>query len=208
MNEVEPQKKKSVAREYAEAIVTAVILALILRAFVIQAFKIPSSSMEPTLLVGDHILVNKFIYGIKVPFTNTHILSIREPKRGDIIVFPFPLEPRKDFIKRIIGLPGETIRIVNKKIYINSKLFNDPYGFYINSGDSSDNENSKDNLGPIKIPPSCYFVMGDNRDRSYDSRFWGFVKKEDIKGKAFIIYWSNDNHFYKVRWNRIGKLIK
>ena len=201
------KQKKSVIREYAEAIIIAVVLALIIRSFVVQAFKIPSGSMEPTLLVGDHILVSKFLYGIKIPFTDIRLFPIRQPERGDIIVFVYPVEPDKDFIKRVIACPGDTIEIRNKKVYINGKLLNDPYGVHVENTMFPAHLQPRDNLGTIRVPAGKYFVMGDNRDRSYDSRFWGFVKESAIKGNAFIIYWSKKNHFYNVRWSRLGKII-
>jgi len=188
--------KKSLLREYLEAAIIAVFLALFIRAFVIQAYKIPSGSMEPTLLVGDHILVNKFIYGIKAPFINKTIIPLSEPKRGDIIVFIYPLDRKKDFIKRVIGLPGEQIEIINKKIFINGKLFDGPFGAY------GKNSRKNNNLGPIIVPSNGLFVMGDNRDHSYDSRYWGFVPLEFVKGKAMIIYWSWPH------WKRFGHLVR
>jgi len=200
-------EKKSVIREYAEAIIVAVVLALIIRSFVVQAFKIPSGSMEPTLLVGDHILVNKFLYGIKVPFTDMRLFPIHDPQRGDIIVFVYPVEPDKDFIKRIIGLPGDTVEIKDKQVYVNGQPLEDPHGFHAEKTMFPPNVQPRDNFGPVRVPPGDYFVMGDNRDRSYDSRFWGFVKRSAIRGKAFIIYWSKKNHFYNVRWNRLGKIL-
>lgn len=182
-------KKKSTFREYAEAAAIAVLLALFIRTFVVQAFKIPSGSMEPTLLVGDHILVNKFIYGIKIPFVRTNLIPIGEPSRGDVIVFIYPVDKSKDFIKRVIGLPGDTIRIEGKKIFINGKLYEDPHGFYRPSSRGGNPGNSP-GFGPVTVPPDSYFVMGDNRDQSWDSRSWGYVPEEFIKGKALIIYWS------------------
>ncbi len=202
------KKKKSVIREYAEAIIIAVVLALIIRSFVVQAFKIPSGSMKPTLLIGDHILVNKFLYGIKIPFTDIRLFPIRHPQRGDIMVFVYPVEPDKDFIKRVIGVPGDTVEIRNKLVYINGKLLNDPYGVHVEKIILPAPVQPRDNFGPVHVPSHKYFVMGDNRDRSYDSRFWGFVDESAIKGKAFIIYWSKKNHFYSVRWRRLGKIIR
>lgn len=202
------KQKKSVIREYAEAIIIAVVLALIIRAFIVQAFKIPSGSMEPTLLVGDHILVSKFLYGIKIPFTDIRLFPIRHPQRSDIIVFIYPVEPDKDFIKRVIGIPGDTVEIKNKQVYINGKLLNAPYSVHVENSVFPAHVQPRDNLGPVSVPAGKYFVMGDNRDRSYDSRFWGFVNESSIKGKAFIIYWSKKNHFYNVRWGRLGKIIR
>nr|HID58952.1 signal peptidase I [Desulfobacterales bacterium] len=203
----EKDTKKGVLREYVEAILIAVILALFIRTFVVQAFKIPSGSMEPTLLIGDHILVNKFIYGIRIPFVSEPIISIKQPKRGDIIVFKFPEDPNKDFIKRIIGLPGDLLMIKDKKIFINNRPFNDPYGMYSDPFIMPKSIRPRDNFGPMKIPPHSFFVMGDNRDHSYDSRFWGVVDFSAIRGKAFIIYWSWDKERFDVRWNRLGKIL-
>ncbi len=184
-------RKKSVFREYAEAAAIAVILALFIRTFVVQAFKIPSGSMEPTLLVGDHILVNKFIYGIKIPFINKTLIPISNPKRNDVIVFIYPVDKSKDFIKRVIGLPGDTVEMKGHQIFINGKLFNDTHGVYT-SNPSSDRALNPEisNFGPVTVPAGHLFVMGDNRDHSYDSRFWGFVPLDAVKGEAFIIYWS------------------
>ena len=184
-------RKKSVFREYAEAAAIAVILALFIRTFVVQAFKIPSGSMEPTLLVGDHILVNKFIYGIKIPFIDKTLIPISDPKRNDVIVFIYPVDKSKDFIKRVIGLPGDKVEMKGQKIYINGKLFDDKYGVYSRSPSSGGDMNREGlDFGPVTVPPGHLFVMGDNRDHSYDSRFWGFVPLDAVKGKAFIIYWS------------------
>ncbi len=183
-------KKKSVFREYAEAAVIAIMLALFIRTFVIQAFKIPSGSMIPTLLVGDHILVNKFIYGIKFPFVNKTVIPITTPQRDDVIVFIYPQDKSKDFIKRVIGLPGEILKMVDRKIYIDGKLYNDEYGIYKASHGQRSPVSAKTNYGPEKIPEGHLFVMGDNRDNSHDSRYWGFVPIESVRGKALIIYWS------------------
>jgi len=183
-------KKKSVFREYAEAAVIAIILALLIRTFVVQAFKIPSGSMEPTLLVGDHILVNKFLYGIKIPFINKTLIPISDPKRNDVIVFIYPVDKSKDFIKRVIGLPGDEIEIVDNKIYINGESFEDRYGYYPDLGRRAVVPAGKNRFGPVTVPKDQLFVMGDNRNHSYDSRFWGFVPFDSVKGKAFIIYWS------------------
>ncbi|MGE5842766.1 MAG: signal peptidase I [Deltaproteobacteria bacterium] len=195
---VESIKRKSTIREYAEAAAIAILLALFIRAFVVQAFKIPSGSMEPTLLVGDHILVNKFIYGIKTPYFQTTLIPISEPERGDIIVFIYPEDESKDYIKRVIGLPGDRIQIQGKQVFVNGVPFDDKYGRYDervgNSGRPLD--------GRWDVPKGHYFVMGDNRDHSADSRFWGFVPSSNIKGKAFIIYWSWPN------WNRFLHLVR
>ena len=200
-------KKKSVIREYAEAIFVAVILALFIRAFVVQAYKIPSGSMKPTLLIGDHILVNKFIYGIKLPFTDKTLIHISEPKHGDVVVFKFPLDPKKDFIKRVIGTEGDKIQIINKHVYVNGKQLDDSYVMHTSNQIMPASVGPRDNFGPITVPPHSLFVMGDNRDESYDSRFWKFVDLDELRGEAFIIYWSWDSDKFWVRWRRIGHLI-
>lgn len=199
--------KKNVFREYGEAILIAFILALFIRTFVVQAFKIPSGSMKPTLLVGDHILVNKFLYGVKIPFTDITLVPVKEPKRGDIVVFKFPEDPKKDFIKRVIAVSGDTVQIRNKEVYINNKPIEDPYGTHIDPHTIPGKLRPRDNLDPVTVPPNALFVMGDNRDHSYDSRFWGFVKLSSVKGKAFIIYWSWDKENIGVRWKRLGHLM-
>ncbi|MGD8229801.1 MAG: signal peptidase I [Desulfobacteraceae bacterium] len=194
-------KKKSTLREYVEAAAIAVLLALFIRTFVVQAFKIPSGSMRPTLIEGDHILVNKFIYGVKVPYLRNTIIPLKEPKRGDIIVFIFPKDKSKDFIKRVIGLPGEKVEVAGRKVYINGELLNDPYGYYENPGEPWGNPTGKCAFCSVTVPDGHYFVLGDNRENSQDSRYWGFVPFESIKGKAFIIYWSGRN------WRRLLDLV-
>jgi signal peptidase I len=200
-------KQKSKVREYVETIVIALAIALFVRAFVVQAFKIPSESMKPTLLVGDHILVNKFIYGIRIPLIGKKVIPFAEPRKGDIIVFIFPKDRSKDFIKRVIGLPGDKVEVKEHEIYINDRLIADPWGVYSLSGLMG----SK-NYGPQVVPPRSLFVMGDNRDNSEDSRYWGFVPFDDVLGKAFIMYWSWDwrasSLVSKVRWERIGRVIR
>jgi signal peptidase I len=200
------KKKKSKIVEYLEAIVTAFILALIIRAYVVQAYKIPSGSMIPTLVIGDHILVNKFIYGTNIPFTHEEILVFDDPERGDIIVFEYPRNPERDFIKRIIGVGGDKIEIKDKKIFINGEPMDDPWGSFTDPTIRK----QRDNFGPIVVPEGKYFVMGDNRDNSHDSRFWGFVSRDQIKGEAFIIYFSWNSKgelFDKIRFRRIGMLL-
>ncbi len=201
-------KKKSVIREYIEAFAVAIVLALFIRTFVVQAFKIPSGSMEPTLLVGDHILVNKFIYGEHIPFTDIKILDFRDPKRGEIIVFVYPKDESKDFIKRVIGVEGDTVEIKDKKLFINGQPFDDPYGHFKDNAIIPGHVQPRDNFGPITVPEDSIFVMGDNRDRSADSRFWGFVRLNQVKGKAFLIYWSWGGFMRDIKWRRIGKLIR
>ncbi len=218
--------KKSIIREYAEALIIAIILALTIRVFVVQAFKIPSGSMIPTLLIGDHILVSKLSYGFQLPedcefqvsfppvtcYSSSIVLSFDPPQRGDIIVFRYPEDENKDFIKRVIGLPGDTIQIKEKQVFVNGELLPDE-GFTqrIDPGIIDGRINPRDNLGPLTVPPDSYFVMGDNRDQSLDSRFWGFVRMDKIKGRAFLVYWSwNGQGSWTewIRWERIGKLIE
>ena len=201
------KKKKSLLWEYVEAIVTALILALLIRTFVVQAFKIPSGSMIPTLLIGDHILVNKFIYGTTIPFTDKKILIFKNPQKEDIIVFKYPRNPDKDFIKRVIATAGDVIEEKNKIIYLNGQALNEPYIQHVDTNLSFNAMDPRDNFGPIKVPKNKLFVMGDNRDQSYDSRYWGFVDLSEVRGKAFIIYWSWDPNGW-VRFNRIGRLIR
>ncbi|RJP94981.1 MAG: signal peptidase I [Desulfobacteraceae bacterium] len=199
---------KSKLRENIEAIAIAVILALFIRTFIVQAFKIPSGSMQPTLEIGDHILVNKFIYGVKVPYLGNTIVPVKDPQHFDIIVFRYPEDPDKDFIKRLIGVPGDTVEVKNKRVYVNNIPVEHDVGVHSDSHVLSGRMNPRDNFGPVTVPPESYFVMGDNRDNSYDSRFWGFVDKKAIKGKAFIIYWSWNSEAFGVRWGRIGSLLK
>jgi signal peptidase I len=199
--------KKKFIKEYLEPIVIAVLIALFIRAFIVQAFKIPSGSMEPTLLVGDHIFVNKFIYGVKIPFMDKKFFQFKKPERGDVVVFIYPKDRSKDFIKRVIGTEGEKVEIHHNKIYINDELINDPWGHYDEKKDSIIMEE----YGPEIVPKNSLFVLGDNRDNSQDSRFWGFVNVNAVKGNAFIIYFSLDwfaqNLMHKIRWVRLGKLI-
>jgi len=207
--------KKSSWRENIEAIIIAIIIAMFIRTFIFQAFKIPTGSMLETLQIGDHILVNKFIYGVKIPFTDGKVLiPFKNPEKGDIVVFKFPQNPSLDFIKRVIGTGGDTIEIINKKLYVNDKLItNEDYAVYSDhSFPFSSNNIQRDNLQKIKVPENKLFVMGDNRDNSHDSRFWGFVDLKAVKGKAYIIYWSwifswNRDEF-EIRWRRIGDILK
>jgi len=199
--------KRSRFRENVEAILIAVIIALFIRTFVVQAFKIPSGSMKPTLQVGDHILVNKFIYGVKIPYLSTVVLPVKDPQRGDIVVFKFPVDPRKDFIKRVIAVPGDVVEIRDKTIFINGRRVNHDYGVFSDPRTIAGNLKPRDNLGPITVPKDALFVMGDNRDESFDSRFWGFVPIRDVSGKAFIIYWSWDSDDFSVRWRRLAGLL-
>jgi signal peptidase I len=216
---------KSIIREYAEALIIAIILALTIRVFVVQAFKIPSGSMIPTLLIGDHILVSKLAYGFQLPkdcefqvafppvtcFSSTIVMNFDPPQRGDVIVFRYPEDENKDFIKRVIGTPGDVIEIHNKNVLINGEaLVDKDFTQRVDPGIIDSRINPRDNFGPITVPTDSYFVMGDNRDQSLDSRFWGFVKMDKVKGRAFLVYWSwNGQGSWTdwVRWNRIGKSI-
>ncbi len=191
---------KEVFLDYAKSIVIALIIALVVRTFIVQAFRIPSGSMIPTLLVGDHILVNKFIYHFK------------DPQHGDVVVFKFPLDPKKDYIKRIIGTPGDRIEIRDKVVYRNGKPLKEPYAIHEDNRTLPAAFQPRDNFGPVVVPPNSYFMMGDNRDSSYDSRFWGFVRRKALIGKAFIIYFSWNPHGKNplkwVRWSRIGRRVR
>ncbi len=203
-------REKKFVKDYLEPILIAVLIALFIRTFVVQAFKIPSSSMEPALLVGDHLMVNKFIYGLSIPSTNTKFFQYKKPQRGDIIVFIYPKDHSKDFIKRVIGTEGEKVQIIHNKIYINDRLIDDPWGHFIRTG-RSESLQSMENFGPVVVPKDSLFVMGDNRDNSLDSRFWGYVNLNAVLGKAFIIYFSwngnAENLLDMVRWSRISRLI-
>jgi signal peptidase I len=211
-------ERKGKVREYIEAFAVALLIALVVRTLVIQAFKIPSSSMEETLLIGDHIFVNKFLYGYHIPFTKGRVLRFSSPKREDIIVFVFPEDKSKDFIKRVVGVPGDTIEIRQKRVLVNGQPLEENYVRYAD-GDAIDGfARSRDNLPPIKVPPGKLFVLGDNRDRSYDSRFWGFVDMDAVIGKAMFIYFSVDwnrgirwteiwRYPELVRWGRIGHML-
>jgi signal peptidase I len=187
--------KKSTLREYFESIVIAVILALFIRTFVVQAFKIPTGSMEENLLIGDHLLVNKFVFGPTETAAERKLLPVGDIKRRDVIVFKYPEEPDRDFIKRVIGLPGETVEVREKKVYINGQPLDEPYVHFMPpSGASEFHEvtsfDVRERYGPVTVPANHYFVMGDNRDNSQDSRYWGFLPRENVKGKALVIYWS------------------
>ncbi len=210
-------QKKPWYREWSEALIVAVILALIIRTFLFQAFKIPSGSMLDTLLIGDHLLVNKFIYGTRLPFSDERYLALRDPQRGDVIVFEFPDDEgksyfqRRDFIKRVIGTPGDLIEIKAKQVYVNGEPYSLPQEVHKDKQIIPSVAGPRDFAGPIKVPSDSYFVMGDNRDFSFDSRFWGFVHESKIKGLAFIKYWSWDakaDIADKVRLGRIGRMIE
>ena len=198
-------RRKSQVREYSEAIIVAVLLALVIRAFVVQAFTIPSGSMMETLLVGDYILVNKFLFGPEIPFTDTHLPGLRDPARGDIVVFKYPNDESRDFIKRIVAVGGETVQVLDNRAFVNGQPLEEPY---VRPGSipaaPSGHCGYLYSCEPTVVPPGAYFVMGDNRDNSQDSRYWGFVKREKIRGKAFLIYWSWNGDRHWLRWRRLG----
>ena len=216
--------KKSTTREYFESIVITAVIALFATTFVIQAFKIPTGSMESNLLIGDHLLVNKFVYGL-TPGPLSKILPYKELKRGDVIVFKYPNSPDVAYVKRLIGLPGEKVEMVGRTVYINDKALEENYTQYLDSG------STYERYGPFLVPEGKYFAMGDNRDNSQDSRFWGYVPRDHIIGKALAIYWSFEtprdeylqtglserlmqfwdvfrNFFTKTRWRRTLKIIR
>jgi len=225
--------KKSVAREYLESIVVAVILALFIRTFVVQAFKIPTGSMETNLLIGDHLLVNKVVYSPSGLPLESALLPKKPIQRGHVIVFKFPEDPTRDFIKRVIGLPGETVEIRNKAVFIDGKKLDEPYVHFLEPPEDSEyaevhpRGDDRDSWGPKTVPPGQLFVMGDNRDNSRDSRFWGFLPEDQVKGRALIVYWSYEasrdeyhrtgygewvtdtlSAFGKTRWNRFFHMIR
>ena len=214
-----PAYRKSTLREYFESICVAVILALFVRTFVVQAFKIPTGSMENNLLIGDHLLVNKFVFAPTLTSLEKTLLPIDPIRRGNIIVFKYPEQPDRDFIKRVIGLPGETIELRNKKVYIDGTPLDEPYVHFIFPPDPDDGPTGAQALpdfdvtrsyGPVTVPARHYFMMGDNRDNSQDSRYWGFMPEEYVKGKALFVYFSFGEAtsglsglLGNVRWTRI-----
>jgi signal peptidase I len=206
-----PRSPKSTVREYFESIVIAVILALFVRTWVVQAFKIPTGSMENNLLIGDHLLVNKLVFGPSATPIERALLPVRDIRRGDIVVFKYPNEPERDFIKRVIALPGETLELRAKKVYINGRPLEEPYVHFLTPASEGGEVTSidvRERYGPVTVPADQYFVMGDNRDNSQDSRYWGYLPRHYIKGKALMIYWSFDGDaegslFTKVRWERL-----
>ena len=210
--------KKSVAREYFESLVIAVVLALFIRTFVVQAFKIPTGSMEPNLLIGDHLLVNKLVFGPYSRGIERTVLPMKEIDRRDVIVFKYPEDPERDFIKRVIGLPGEQIEVRQKRVYVNGRLLDEPYAHYMEQPppvpqhlDPDDRQGAggdpRESYGPVTVPPKHYFVMGDNRDNSQDSRYWGFLPRDYVKGRALVIYWSYETESGNIvtgtRWRRL-----
>ncbi|MGH7818215.1 MAG: signal peptidase I [Candidatus Binatia bacterium] len=204
--EAPERERKSLFREYGQALLVALVLALFIRSFIVQAFKIPSGSMLETLQIGDHILVNKFVYGVRLPIVGTEIMPVGKPKRGDVIVFVYPEDPHKDFIKRVVAVEGEVVEVRENRLFVDGRAVDDPHAQFA-EGLRGRGLSPRDNFGPFTVPDGHVFVMGDNRDRSYDSRFWGPVRVDQIKGKAFLIYWSWNGEDTWVRWKRIGDLI-
>ena len=202
-NRLAETRKKNIFVEFAESGLWAVCLAAFLITFVVQAFKIPSGSMLETLQIGDRLLVNKFLYGIKLPFSDRYLIKGADPERGDIIVFRYPRDPSTDFIKRIVGVPGDIIEMRHKVLYLNGKILTEPYVQHL---EANSFVMQRDFWGPITVPDNAYFVLGDNRDNSLDSRYWGFVEREAIRGKAWRIYWSSNG--WNFRFERIGRLIE
>jgi signal peptidase I len=213
--------RKSAVREYGEAFGIALILAIVIRTFFIQAYKIPSGSMEPTLLIGDHILVNKLIYGLRVPDSffgitfpgvpwGHYIFPLETVHRGDVVVFVFPPDPTKDFIKRVIGVAGDTVAVKDGVVFLNGSKMPDPHAHLEVSEQERSPVSPRDNFGPVTVPVGKLLMMGDNRDRSYDGRFWGFVDADQVEGRAIVIYWSWDNEgsgILPIRWGRFGKIV-
>ncbi len=208
-NNIDKKTSKSSIRENIEAILIAILLALFIRTFAVQAFKIPSGSMKQTLLIGDHILVNKFIYGITIPFSQYTLLPVGSPQRGDIIVFKYPKDPSKDYIKRVVGIGSDRIEIRDKTVFVNEEAIALPQtGVFSDPNVMPAGFQPRDNFGPVTVPDGSLFVMGDNRDESSDSRYWGFADVQAVKGKAFMIYWSWDHERSRIRWGRIANLIR
>jgi signal peptidase I len=195
-------------RENVEAVLIAVLLALFIRTFVVQAFKIPSGSMKDTLLIGDHILVNKFAYGLTIPFLHIPLVNGKTPQRGDIIVFKYPGNPDKDYIKRVVAVAGDVVSVRDKQLFINQEPMQEDYIIHTDAAVQP----VRDDFGPVQVPEHKLFVMGDNRDNSSDSRFWGFLDLEAVRGKAFLIYWSwngeSESPLNRIRWSRIGDVVK
>ncbi|MBN1292141.1 MAG: signal peptidase I [Candidatus Latescibacteria bacterium] len=202
-------------KDWIEPILIAFILAFLIRAYIIQPFKVPSSSMEDTLLIGDHFIAVKFLYGSKIPFSNKRILKIRDPKPGDVLVFKYPEDPSKDFVKRCVAVGGQVLEIKNKEIFVDGKLQQLPVcAKLIDKAILPERLGLRDNFPPTVVPQGNVFVMGDNRDNSNDSRYWGPVPYDNIKGNALLIYWSWNTDkprydvLHRIRWNRFCSMIK
>jgi signal peptidase I len=206
-------RTRSTFRENAESLAWAVVLMLIVRTLLLQAFRIPSESMRETLLVGDFLFVSKVDYGPKVPFTRLRLPGLRAPRRGDIIVFQFPRDPSQDYIKRCIAVPGETVEIRDRRVFVNGRPIDEPYARHSDLPQEPAGLSPRDNLAPVTVPPGHLFMMGDNRENSLDSRFWGFLPMELVKGRAVFIYFSTGARswwdlFFHVRWNRLLRVLR
>jgi signal peptidase I len=208
--------KKSVTREYFESLVIAVILALFVRTWVFQAFKIPTGSMEHNLLIGDHLIVNKMVFGPTASSIERALLPVRDLHRGDVVVFKYPEEPDRDFIKRVVGLPGDRIELHRKKVYVNGTPLDEPYVEFMEPPSTDGPPRTYDvreEYGPVNVPDGQYFMMGDNRDNSQDSRYWGFMPRSYVKGKALFIYFAFDEGaplsrlLGAVRWERLLRVV-
>src|SRR5215468_1230218 len=201
--------EKSRLRQNFESIALALLIALAVRSSVVQAFWVPSGSMLPTIQIGDHIFVNKLAYSIRLPLIGTELMKVGDLHRGDVVVFVSPIDPSTDLIKRVIAVPGDTVEIRNKQLYVNGEKVPDPHAYFTDSTISASGH--RDNMPPTQVPEGKFFVMGDNRDRSYDSRFWGFANISDIKGKATFVYWSRDvsqGWLTMPRFERFGQFIE
>ena len=219
--------------DLARSVLVALVLFVVVRTFLVDAFKIPTSSMENTLLVGDFLLVNKAVYGAEIPGTALKLPALAEPGRGDVVVFHPPHEPRKNYVKRVVGLPGDTLQMRDKAVFLNGRPLEEPYAVYIDrqgdavhpdmnwqshhliAGPTPEYHPTRDNWGPIVVPDDGFFVLGDNRDNSEDSRYWGFVPRESIRGRPWFVYYSFDARAEEtlawlrdVRWSRIGSPIR
>ncbi len=212
---------KSAARQYVESFGLALVLALVMRASFVQAYMIPSGSMEPALLIGDHIFVNKIVYGLRTPETilglripglpmGKYLLRFEAVHRGDIVVFVAPYDRQTDLIKRVIGIPGDRVEVRNGVVWLNGAAMDDPHARFKVATEDRARGNPRDNLAPVIVPPGKLFTMGDNRDNSYDSRFWGFANQTDVEGRAMVVYLSLDQDhpsLLPIRWDRFGKIV-
>ncbi|MBI3871783.1 MAG: signal peptidase I, partial [candidate division Zixibacteria bacterium] len=177
--------------EYAKSLAIAFLLAIVIKTSIVEAYKIPSGSMEDTLLVGDFLLANKFLYGSRLPLINYRLPAIRDPEPGDVVIFKFPKDPSVNYIKRCIAIGGQTVEVKNKRVYVDGQFVPLPANGKLTAGDRVEpaERSTRDNFGPFKVPDNTFFMMGDNRDNSYDSRFWGTVPRDLIQGKAMVIHW-------------------
>ena len=231
----QPRSRLRMFVDWAKSLVVAIVLFLVIRTFLVEAFKIPTGSMERTLLVGDFLLVNKAVYGAEIPFTSAHFPPLARPRRGDIVVFEWPKDPSKNFVKRLIGLPGDTLEMREGLVQLNGRSLDEQYVDHTAPGEDPSGEDfewqrnhlvkqaaargapyhpSRNNWGPLVVPERSYFVLGDNRDNSYDSRYWGFVPDSLVKGQPFVVYYSyarDPSHrvpwLTKIRWRRLGERV-